>query len=247
MELDKMNLFTNGVGRPSNETIKKRNIFKGICALLVLVIIGLVGYILNDKGIINLINKKASNDNENIITTTESTKEKTTTDSKNAFDVSKVVTKDAGDNGITDNSVEIYVYGHKVNYEYAFESLVKVTPIEDIALIELSSIDNGVLLLVNQKGEIIHNFGKNENMYYMGVNEVYCKDCYGYKVNGNKITAVITDLGQDVEYTICKNNYSKPVFKEVEVTYENGKVASKELMSLTGKEYIEKNNINCTD
>ena len=44
-----MGVFKNGVGRPSNETIKKRNIFKGICILLFIVIIGLVVYILNDK------------------------------------------------------------------------------------------------------------------------------------------------------------------------------------------------------
>ena len=36
-----MGVFKNGVGRPSNETIKKRNIFKGICVLLVLIIIGM--------------------------------------------------------------------------------------------------------------------------------------------------------------------------------------------------------------
>lgn len=65
-----MNLFTNGVGRPSNETIKKRNVFKGICAVLVLLILGLVGYILNDKGIISLNNKKESGGNDNIVITT---------------------------------------------------------------------------------------------------------------------------------------------------------------------------------
>lgn len=52
-----MGIFKNDVGRPSNETIKKRNIFKGICVVFGLIILILVGYILNDKGIINL-NKK---------------------------------------------------------------------------------------------------------------------------------------------------------------------------------------------
>ena len=46
-----MGVFKNGVGRPSNETIKKRNIFKVICVLLILVIIVLIGYILNDKNV----------------------------------------------------------------------------------------------------------------------------------------------------------------------------------------------------
>ena len=53
-----MGVFKNGVGRPSNETIKKRNIFKGICVLFGLIIIVLVGYILNDKGIINISSKE---------------------------------------------------------------------------------------------------------------------------------------------------------------------------------------------
>ena len=65
-----MGLFKNEVGRPSNETIKKRNIFKGICVLLVIVIIGLVCYILNDKGIINLSSKN-KNGNDKIPTTTK--------------------------------------------------------------------------------------------------------------------------------------------------------------------------------
>lgn len=44
-----MGVFKNGVGRPSNETIRKRNIFKGICLALVLIVIILVAYIVNDK------------------------------------------------------------------------------------------------------------------------------------------------------------------------------------------------------
>lgn len=44
-----MGVFKNGVGRPSNEIIRKRNIFKGICLALVLIVIVLVAYIVNDK------------------------------------------------------------------------------------------------------------------------------------------------------------------------------------------------------
>ena len=64
-----MTLFKNGIGRPSNETIKKRNVFKIICGLLVLIILGLVIYILNDKGVINLSDKDKKSSKENIITT----------------------------------------------------------------------------------------------------------------------------------------------------------------------------------
>ena len=73
-----MGVFKNGVGRPSNETIKKRNIFKGIYVLLVLIIAGMTIYILNDKGIINIGSKddKKTVDNKvNKDTTKESKKE----------------------------------------------------------------------------------------------------------------------------------------------------------------------------
>ena len=56
-----MGVLKNGVGRPSNETIKKRNILKIVCVILVLIIIGLICYILNDKGII-----KINNDNKKV-------------------------------------------------------------------------------------------------------------------------------------------------------------------------------------
>ena len=56
-----MGVLKNGVGRPSNETIRKRNILKVVCIVLVLIIIGLICYILNDKGII-----KINNDNKKV-------------------------------------------------------------------------------------------------------------------------------------------------------------------------------------
>ena len=69
-----MGVFKNGVGRPSNETIKKRNIFKGICVVFGLIIIVLVGYILNDKKIIN-INSKDDKKTVDKKTDKETTKE----------------------------------------------------------------------------------------------------------------------------------------------------------------------------
>ena len=81
-----MGVFKNGVGRPSNETIKKRNIFKGICVLLVLIIIGMTVYILNDKGIINISSKddkKTVDKKTNKDATKESKKNQTT---KNEFE-----------------------------------------------------------------------------------------------------------------------------------------------------------------
>ena len=61
-----MGLFKNEVGRPSNETIKKRNIFKGVCFVLVLIIIGLVVLLLNEKGIININSNNKQNNNTSV-------------------------------------------------------------------------------------------------------------------------------------------------------------------------------------
>lgn len=55
-----MGVFKNGVGRPSNETIKKRNIFKGVCFILLLIVIALVAYIVNDAMKSNANNNKSN-------------------------------------------------------------------------------------------------------------------------------------------------------------------------------------------
>lgn len=105
----KVNLFTNGVGRPSNETIKKRNAFKGICAVLVLLILGLVGYILNDKGIINLANKKTNSSKVDVVTTTEKVKEEILADEEGKKIVESVFGKFSGFSfDLNDNMVKTF-------------------------------------------------------------------------------------------------------------------------------------------
>lgn len=72
-----MGVFKNEVGRPSNETIRKRNALRAICIVLVLIIIGMGIYILNDKGIITInIGKENKTNNKSEI---NSTKKQTTT------------------------------------------------------------------------------------------------------------------------------------------------------------------------
>lgn len=53
-----MGVLKNGVGRPSNEVLRKRKILKIICVMLVLVIAGFICYILNNTGIIKVMNKE---------------------------------------------------------------------------------------------------------------------------------------------------------------------------------------------
>ena len=84
-----MDLFKNDVGRPSNEIIKKRNIFKGICIVLSLLVILLTLYILNDKDVIDLNNKS---DNNGVATTTNVNKdEKENASSNELITASKIM------------------------------------------------------------------------------------------------------------------------------------------------------------
>lgn len=81
-----MGVLKNGVGRPSNETIRKRNLIKIMFAILILVIIGLIGYILVDKNIITINgNKNPSKDDTPI--TTEQNKEEMDIESKEVEDL----------------------------------------------------------------------------------------------------------------------------------------------------------------
>lgn len=55
-----MGVLKNGVGRPSNEVLRKRKILKITSVMLVLVIAGFICYILNNTGIIKVMNKENS-------------------------------------------------------------------------------------------------------------------------------------------------------------------------------------------
>lgn len=81
-----MGVLKNGVGRPSNETIRKRNLIKIMFIILILVIIGLIGYILVDKKIITINgNKNVAKDDVPI--TTEQNKEEMDIESKEVEDL----------------------------------------------------------------------------------------------------------------------------------------------------------------
>ncbi len=81
-----MGVLKNGVGRPSNETIRKRNIIKIMFAILILAIIGLIGYILVDKGIITINgNEKVAKDETPV--NTEQNKEEMDIESKEVEDL----------------------------------------------------------------------------------------------------------------------------------------------------------------
>lgn len=235
-----MGVLKNDVGRPSNKTIIIRRIFKLLGLLIVIGLAVVVGYFIKDHEEIN--NKQDKNDKKKITTT----KETVTTTKADTFDKSQITTKNIGSYGMFENAIEVYVYGNKIDFnKYPTNKIISVTPIEDAAIIELNS-DLNILLLVNKKGEIIYDFERDNYYYYCSDNN-YSSECYQYKVDGNTIKYVVSDLGQD-SYTACVTNYNKDVLKEYEITYKDGKLSQpKKISSVTGKEYVQKHNIDCSE
>lgn len=235
-----MGVLKNDVGRPSNKTIIIRRIFKLLGLLIVIGLAVVVGYFIKDKEEIN--HKEDENDKKKITTT----KEKVTTTKDNTFDKSQITTKSIGNDGFIENAIEVYVYGNKIDSnKYPTDKIISVTPIEDAAVIELNSELN-ILLLVNKKGEIIYDFERDNYYYYCSDNN-YSSECYQYKIDGNTIKYIVSDLGQD-SYTACVTNYNKDVLKEYEITYKDGKLSQpNKISSVTGKEYVQKHNINCSE
>ena len=136
-----MGVFKNGVGRPSNETIKKRNIFKGICALLILIIAGMTVYILNDKGIININNKddKKTVDNKKDTATESEKEENLDVNSDLVVNLFNKMNKFTNDLDLLDVKAEDNLYSYfyqsdslkkeqvddRIKFAYAFISLYK--------------------------------------------------------------------------------------------------------------------------
>ena len=189
-----MGIFKNGVGRPSNETIKKRNIFKVICVLLVLIIIVLIGYILNDKEV----------DNKEPKTTTKSTN-KTDSKYKNfEFVKSTSVTDNFGktykiENGrvsiASDSGEKTYVNDLKnAKYIVGFNWSIHDA---DWCIVVLSS--NGVLYdVTGEKAEEV-KFNKK-------IKELYYEDIADYD---KQVTGLLYVLTADDELLKVNVNYSE--------------------------------------
>lgn len=85
----------NKVGRPSNETIRKRNINRAILIILIAIIIGVVAFILNEKGIFS--NTDSSNKNNDAVDKTNNQGISIT------YKTDKYETKDKKGNVVTSN------------------------------------------------------------------------------------------------------------------------------------------------
>ena len=226
-----MGVLKNDVGRPSNKTIMIRNILK---AMLVITVAGglfVGGYLLN--------NKKADEE-----TKTGKTKQEETI-KENIFDKTQVTTKIAVQDYFPESdALDVYVYGKKLELNSYITKINKIDVIDDIAVLELGLIDSAYLVIVDMKGNILFNAdsstGKNYCQNYKS------SECYDYKINNKTISFYVDSLGQDIS-SVCTNGYNKEALVEYELTYENGKLSSpKKLNTVTGKEYVNKHNIDCS-
>ena len=155
-----MGVFKNDVGRPSNETIRNRNIFKGICVVFGLIIILLVGYILNDKGIIT-INKPVQNKNDNDKVTNQITT--TTPIIKNeSFDLNKVSIEEICYSECTE---KLSIYGNEVNFD-GVVNYGKYYALGDLLVIErniVSEPGNSIIVYDKNWMEILQEVFKNRD------------------------------------------------------------------------------------
>ena len=239
-----MGVFKNGVGRPSNETIKKRNIFKVICVLLVLIIIVLVGYILNDKDIIH-VNKKE----EKKPSTKRIVKEE-------KVDVNKIKIVDK--NRLFYNNKEINLNIINSDEENYFE-IKNVKEFDSIALFNIYFNNGTILVAMNSKGKIIAVFAGSDiqesqvfvkhddiinlSLSFYGKHVSNQKDTDFYKINGNKITIYSNNLGDEI-CVICTAKENDSVISSDTYTYENGTfVKEKSKILKNAKEYREDENI----
>ena len=234
-----MRVFKNGVGRPSNETIKKRNIFKGICLLLVLIIIGMTVYILNDKGIININSKddKKAVDNKTSNTTKESEKEEILdVNSDIVVNLFNKMNKFTNDLDLLDVKAEDNLYSYfyqsdslkkeqvddRIKFAYAFISLYK--DVEEQTGKSWYNTENfskdfvGSVSDVNN--ESIKIFGSGFDINKVIINGVG-PAIFGEKtmINGDKITIEAAGIGgaqgADIltKITSCKKKYGKIIIE----------------------------------
>ena len=205
-----MGVFKNGVGRPSNETIKKRNIFKGICVVLFIVIIGLVVYILNDKGIINIggkDDKKIVDNKVNKDTTKENKKENISLNNDMVKDLyNRVSGTDIFNSEFTDTAgKEVYLQ------ETLYDKDGKIVYAKDLSDDFKASMTLNYILPKN-------DFSQKENVSYDKQKEAYekifgtkydIKDFYNYglargdtKLDNKNIYIVPDYIGIDPPYGI---------------------------------------------
>lgn len=227
------------------EDVKKKKSSFLLILFLFLIILGLCGYILYDKGIIFNDKDNKSNNDSNI-------KDKNDNKSNDKIEY-KIVT----DN---DSNQKLFVNGNEVviPIKHEIKEINKVDIIDDILIADIWIPDSTSLFAINKEGKVIwfeYPAGSCNKVYGNACVEVVgdnYAESFGYegsyyKINGNKITFVSMYPTQDPEWSVCQLKGDDIFEAEYEVEYlGNDKFSKlKILKSTTADEYIENNHIAC--
>ena len=229
-----MGVLKNDVGRPSNKTIIIRNILKAVLIIILAAMSFLLGNLLTEKKSKDKVEKTEMN---NVVNVGENQQEQ-----KKLFDERQITTRRVSQ---AEDGIYIYSYGKKLELDMPVYRLGNVEVIEDIAIMEVFAIDAPTLIIVNMDGEILYDSaGKQEGVL---CDASKSNECYGFNIISNKITYYMDNFGHDISTVCDANNQNDAALIEYELTYENGKLSSpKKINSLTGKEYVNKHNIDCS-
>lgn len=204
-----MGLLKNGVGRPSNETIKKRNILKIVCVILVVIIIGLICYILNDKNV----------DNKEPKTTTKSAK-KTSSKYKNL----KFVKSTSA--GSIDGTYKIE--NGRVSFTSSYGEKTYVNDIKNAKYIvgfdrSIHDADYCVAVL-SSDGKLYDVFGEkaSEVKFNKKIKELYYEDIADYD---KQVTGLLYVLTDDDELLKVNVNYSETDYLSIGDSYDERQIS----------------------
>ncbi len=242
-----MGVLKNGVGRPSNETIRNRNILKIVCVLFAIIIIGLVGYILIDKGYIT-INKNPSDKVEKEENKKE---ENNTNETDDKVDISKIKIVNDEDGMLDKLTYDGKEVDLKINMEGTDAKLNVENEIKQFgnyAVLIVSFIDSSNLYLLNNKGEV-EKFFRGSMVDFISTStetlsgEEISKAAGSksisdyYIIDDNKLEIYSNNLGIECSYVCDKKDDEAVVYSDV---YElvDGKIKKVKTNKLkTAKEY----------
>lgn len=232
-----MGVFKNNVGRPSNETIKKKNIFKLLCVFLVIVIIGLVVYILNDKGVFDT-NEGNINENKNITTTTKKSEK---------IDLSQLTTKKVGVSEFDDDIdiFDVYYKGKKIlSSSENHKEILKISKISEfnnylIFNVEYNDDAGGcALIIIDSVGNIVRSYdGTFDYKYKNLTGKIYRGE---YNIKNNSIYINTDDDGQDASTSCERYEKNEPSAYIDVVSYSNGNFSSPKLYNSIGAREVIK-------
>lgn len=232
-----MGVFKNNVGRPSNETIKKKNIFKWLCIFCVIVIIGLVAYILDDKGVF-VANEDNISKNKNITTTTKKLEK---------IDLSQLTTKKVGVSEFDDDIdiFDVYYKGKRIisssENHYEILKISKISEFNNYLIFNVEYNDDAggcALIIIDNVGNIVRSYDGTFNYKYKNLTgKIYRGE---YNIKNNSIYINTDDDGQDASTSCERYEKNEPSAYTDVVSYSNGNFSSPKLYKSIGAREVIK-------